>query len=62
MEQRDTVLNFDNSFAAIFGAGSDQGTNTVEIVVFYGVEMHDEIGAIVYLDCCACHFRFVKLN
>ena len=56
MEQRDAILNLDDNVVSTLGLRTDEGANTVEIVVFDGMEVHNEIGAIVYLNSCACHF------
>ena len=61
MEQRNAILNLNDNLVSVFGRCTDEGANAVEIVVFYGMELHDEVGAIVYLNSCACHFfRFIK--
>ena len=56
MEERDAILNFHDTLVSIFGVRPDEGANAVEIVVFYGMEVHNEMGAIVNLNSCALHF------
>ena len=54
--REDAILNFHETLVFAFGVRSDEGTNTVEIMVFYGMEVHNEMSAIVHLNSCALHF------